>query len=269
MSVLDKLKKKKDENKKGAKSEVKKKKLLSRKSDDDEDSGSHADVSALANKGYESVTANQRRIDQAKEQAGNKVYRTWLPDGETKTFRFHNSSPITWNEHRVQLPGNKFPIFVTCLAPLGEGCHACDVADGKIVAKSRFVGGYLVQDRDKYKIKSGERKGEVVKDSPRLFVEGQNTLNLLAIHAKKGLTERDYEITRTDKSRAIVPCDKAPLSKSDKKIIKELLDKHEVESVDELILQHLEMQTYTNEQLEELLGGVKSTKSVSKKLRNF
>lgn len=225
----------------------------------------------LISKGYSAVKQNQKRIEEAREQAGKRLFRMWLPDGETKVLRFINEEPLTYMEHRVQPPGQKRPQFYTCI---GEDCPLCAVADGRRISKARFVGAYLVIDRDEFTYKQGPRKGETVKDQPRLFVEGQQTLSQLQIHSeKKGLTNRDYEITRTDKSRTIIADDKSPLSKKDKKTIKELLKRHEVDTVDELLMQQIELQTFTAEELKEKIGFSLDDDDdddlVSSKLRNF
>ena len=80
-------------------------KLLSRKAPKNE--SSKIARQGLINKGYDEVEANQKRLERLREQAGNRVYRTWIPDGEMKQFRFLNEEPITFYEHRVQIGNTK------------------------------------------------------------------------------------------------------------------------------------------------------------------
>jgi len=242
-----------------------KKKLLSKASKKNK-GGASAETVSLIRKGFDAVKENAKRIERERELASNRLYRTWLPDGEPKVFRFVNEEPITFYEHRVQLPNYKRPEFYTCL---GEDCPLCAVADGRYIGKSRFVGAFLVIDRSEYEIKSGPNKGRKVKNQPRLYVEGQQTLSSLAqfsakYESKGGLTGRDFEITRNDKARTIIPGEREKMSKEDQKTIKELLEKHGVKDVDALIVQQIEMQTLSREELEERFGTDEDERPVSK-----
>lgn len=237
------------------------KQLLSRKAPKDE---STAKRRGLISKGYEEVEANAKRLERIREQAGNRIYRTWIPDRETKEFRFLNEEPITFYEHRVQFGNSKRPEFVTCL---GDDCPLCQIADGRRIAKSRFVGAFLVIDRSEYVSQSGQNKGQTMKDIPRLYVEGQMVLSQLEVfHKKQGLTKREYDITRNDKVKTIVPNDPSSLSKSDKKLVNELLEKAGVSSIDELIVKQIEAQTYSQEELADRFG---TEDSSSSKLRSL
>lgn len=266
-NILDKLKKKKAKEE----SEKKDKKLFKKSKKEDSSEDNMSMVKSLVRKGYEAVKENSQRQKERLSRFQGRLRRTWIPNGGTKRFIFLNEEPLTWREHRVKLPGSRFTEMITCT---GDGCHLCAIADGKAISYSQFVGGYIVIDTEPYVIQSGPNKGKTIENGVYLYVEGQMALSQLDKMSEKfGLTKYIWECSKENKTRTYIPDKKLKkLSPEQKKAVADVLKEAGVKNVDALILKQVEMQTYSNEYLEERFGGVEEEeepKRKNKKLRDF
>jgi hypothetical protein len=267
-----------DSKKKPAKTKDKpNRKLINNDDDEDEDVG---DINGLVSKGYGEVKKNAERAQEAREKAGLRLRRMFFPDKNNPKYkndykrhvRFVTAEPINMWEHRVEGARGEFPEFITCTKERDGHCPICDVADGRAIGKARFMGWYLVFNRDSYTIKRGPREGEIVKDSLEVLDEGQIFLGQLdEVDQKWGLLTRDFEVTRTDQTKTILPADdeKAPMPKSLKQKLEEALETAGCKTIAEFIIKQIKLQTYTKEQLEEKFGTAEDSKQNKSKLRNF
>ncbi len=112
---------------------------------------------------------------------------------EDGAIEIHN-----WDEHRVPLNG-KFDNFV-CAKP-DEICPICSQGDNPTT-----VTAFTIIDLTPYTIKTGDRAGQVIKNSRKLFVVKNRTLGQLRIIGKKmgGLRGLQMTANRTNPKAAIV-----------------------------------------------------------------
>ena len=153
-----------------------------------------------------------KKADAAAEARGaDNVFRFWLPyddpDSERRiTFLDGGIDedgmldiPMYY-EHNVYMNGRWGNHFV-CLA--GEtSCPICEDGD----SNAMLVGAATIVDHTPYIIKSGDRKGEEIKDQRKLFVCPRGTVKLLHKIAKKrgGLAGVTLDVSRSGKKAARV-----------------------------------------------------------------
>ena len=156
--------------------------------------GSHAQAA------YKSEEA---RAEAAREAAGkpwrffirgedlNKDFTIIFLDGELDTAT--NMLKLnTWMEHQPLNKGGK-PEQYVCVAE-NEPCPLCAAGDTPVL-----VGGFTILDCNPYTIKKGEKEGQVVPFSRKLYVCKRGTLGILQKLAAKygGLKHRQFDVTRT------------------------------------------------------------------------
>ena len=151
----------------------------------------------LFKKGFEASREEKARQDEARENAGKKLWRFFLskPEkGETSTeaeLRFLTEEPINFYEHNIKRGDNKFEQY-TCS---GENCPLC--ADGD---RPVFKGAFLVVDRREFEYTDKDGKKQKGKDQVRLFVQGMKVVSQLdRISTKYGLSNRDVTLVRLGK----------------------------------------------------------------------
>jgi hypothetical protein len=93
--------------------------------------------------------------------------RFWMPKGSEKTVVFLSpDAELAYWEHAMKI-GDDFRNYATCLTHLRLDCPLCAL-EGK-VQKYKAIPFSLI-DRSEFTLKSGDKKGTVVKDSKRLYV---------------------------------------------------------------------------------------------------
>jgi hypothetical protein len=156
-------------------------------------------------KGKEAKQALQHeeaKAQQAKEEKG-KLWTFYIKEDDEKTITFLDGEldadgfldvPMFY-QHTVFHDG-KWQDFV-CTED-NEPCPLCAAGE-----RSTLVGVLTCIDHSEHTIKNGPNKGEVIKDTKKLYVAKRGTLKLLQKQAEKrdGLTGATFEVSRTgDKS---------------------------------------------------------------------
>ena len=171
---------------------------------------------ALFKKGYEAARQEKKRQEEVREQMGKRLFRFFLSgDGAEARVRFLTEEPINFNEHTVKVFKNGKERYDSFLCTQDEDCPYCE--DGN---KSSFKGAFLIWDYSEFEVKDSNGKKKKVKGSLKLYVAGTRVLSQLdRLSNRYGLTDRDYEISRTgtgtDTSYMIERTDEvAPLTKA-------------------------------------------------------
>ena len=152
---------------------------------------------ALFKRGYEAAREEKQRQDERREQLGKRLFRFFLgSDGDEARVRFLTEEPVNFNEHTIKTVKGGKERYDTVLCDGSSDCPYC--ADGD---KPSFKGAFLVFDRTPFEVKddkSGKKK--TVNGSLKLYVAGTRVLSQLdRLSSKYGLTDRDYDISRSGK----------------------------------------------------------------------
>lgn len=149
---------------------------------------------ALFKKGYEAARQEKKRQEEVREQMGKRLFRFFLSgDGAEARVRFLTEEPINFNEHTVKVFKNGKERYDSFLCTQDEDCPYCE--DGN---KSSFKGAFLIWDYSEFEVKDSNGKKKKVKGSLKLYVAGTRVLSQLdRLSNRYGLTDRDYEISRT------------------------------------------------------------------------
>ena len=154
----------------------------------------------LFKKGFEASREEKARQDEARENAGKKLWRFFMPapeKGKSSTeaeLRFLTEEPINFYEHTTKSVrnGKEFYDNYTCT---GENCPFC--ADGD---RPTYKGAFLVVDRREFEYTDKDGKKRTGKDQVRLFVQGMRVVSQLdRISEKYGLSNRDVTLVRLGK----------------------------------------------------------------------
>jgi hypothetical protein len=154
------------------------------------------------------ASASQALEKYEKEQAiqaeqNRKMWRFWVKEGEEARITFLDGDLNSdgalnffgYLEHNLLINGSWGNTYV-CTRE-SEPCPICAAGD-----KPSFVGVFSIIDHSEYKSK----KGEIYKDTPKLFVAKKDTLKLLHTIAVKrgGLAGCTFDAMRTgDKSASV------------------------------------------------------------------
>lgn len=172
-----------------------------------------------------------KKADAAAEARGaDNVFRFWIPYDEPDSERritfldgdVDDDGLLTlpmYYEHNVYMNGRWGNHFV-CLAA-ETSCPICESGE----SNAGLVGVATVVDHTPYVIKSGDRKGEEIKDQRKLFVCPRGTVKLLHKIAKKrgGLAGVTLDVSRSGKKAARVGDMFDFVAKTDMKKIREKL----------------------------------------------
>lgn len=151
-------------------------------------------ASNLFKRGYEAAREEKKRQDEAREQAGKRLFRFFLSgDGAEARVRFLTEEPINFNEHTVKVMRGGKERYDTFLCNPDGNCPYCDNGD-----RATFKGAFLVWDYTEFEAKDSNGKTKKVKGSLKLYVAGTKVLSQLdRLSNRYGLTKRDYTIVRT------------------------------------------------------------------------
>lgn len=151
---------------------------------------------ALFKRGYEAAREEKQRQDERREQLGKRLFRFFLgSDGDEARVRFLTEEPINFNEHTIKTMKGGKERYDTVLCDGSDSCPYC--ADGD---KPSFKGAFLVFDRTPFEVKDDKGKKKTVNGSLKLYVAGTRVLSQLdRLSSKYGLTDRDYDISRSGK----------------------------------------------------------------------
>lgn len=143
-------------------------------------------------RGYEASRAEKQRQDEARENAGKRLWRFFLSgDGDEADLRFLTEEPINFYEHNLKGSRNGKETYTQFTCP-GENCSLCDDGD-----RPTYKGAYLVVDRREYEYTDSNGKKQKGKDQVRLFVQGMKVVSQLdRISSKYGLSNRDVTLVR-------------------------------------------------------------------------
>ena len=154
----------------------------------------------LFKKGFEASREEKARQDEARENAGKKLWRFFMsaPEkGNTSTeaeLRFLTEEPINFYEHTIQSKRNGKTVYenYTCT---GENCPFCEDGD-----RPTYKGAFLVVDRREFEYEDKDGNKKKGKDQVRLFVQGMRVVSQLdRISDKYGLSNRDVTLVRLGK----------------------------------------------------------------------
>lgn len=194
-------------------------------------------------RGYEAAREEKKRQDERREQLGKRLFRFFLKDdGDEARVRFLTEEPVTFNEHNIKSVKGGKETYNSVLCD-SKNCRYC--ADGD---KPSFKGAFLIFDYTPFEVKDDKGKKKTVKGSVKLYVAGSKVLAQLdRISSKYGLTEREYEISRSGKGTStsyIIERTDEVGSLSEKEIEKMLPDKlkEEYDGTDESLYSIVEEQ---------------------------
>ena len=157
-------------------------------------------MGSLFKKGFEASREEKARQDEARENAGKKLWRFFMtaPEkGKTSTeaeLRFLTEEPINFYEHTIQSNRNGKTVYenYTCT---GENCPFCEDGD-----RPTYKGAFLVVDRREFEYEDKDGNKKKGKDQVRLFVQGMRVISQLdRISDKYGLSNRDVTLVRLGK----------------------------------------------------------------------
>lgn len=149
---------------------------------------------ALFKKGYEAARQEKKRQEEAREQLGKRLFRFFLSgDGAEARVRFLTEEPINFCEHTVKVFKNGKERYDNFLCTSDDTCPYCDEGN-----KSTFKGAFLIWDYTPFEVNTDSGKKKKVEGSLKLYVAGTRILSQLdRLSSRYGLTDRDYEISRT------------------------------------------------------------------------
>lgn len=152
-------------------------------------------MAGLFKRGYESAREEKQRQDERRAQMGKRLFRFFLgKDGDEATVRFLTEEPVNFNEHTIKTVKGGKEHYETILCS-EEGCPYCEDGD-----KPSFKGAFLVFDRTPFEAKDDKGNKKTVNGSLKLYVAGTRVISQLdRLSSKYGLTDRDYEISRSGK----------------------------------------------------------------------
>lgn len=146
----------------------------------------------LFKRGYEASRAEKQRQDEARENAGKRLWKFFLSDdGDEADLRFLTEEPVNFYEHNIKSTRNGKDSYqqYTCT---GKNCPLC--ADGD---KATFKGAYLVVDHREFEYTDEKGKKKKGRDQIRLFIQGMKVVSQLdRISNKYGLSNRDVTVIR-------------------------------------------------------------------------
>lgn len=151
-------------------------------------------MASMFKRGYEAAREEKKRQDEAREQAGKRLFRFFLSgDGAEARVRFLTEEPINFNEHTVKVNRGGKERYDTFLCNPDGDCPYCDNGD-----RATFKGAFLVWDYTEFEAKDQNGKTKKVKGSLKLYIAGTKVLSQLdRLSNRYGLTKRDYTIVRT------------------------------------------------------------------------
>ena len=149
-------------------------------------------MSKVFNRGFETAKEENRKQEEARENAGKKLWRFFLKDdGDEADLRFLTEEPVNFFEHTLKGSKGGKEVFETYTCT-GENCPFCEDGD-----KPTYKGAYLVIDRREFEYKDQKGKKQTGKDQIRLFVQGMKVVSQLdRISDKYGLSNRDVTFIR-------------------------------------------------------------------------
>jgi hypothetical protein len=179
------------------------------------------------------MLANEEaKAEQRKEEAG-KMWRFWMPPGESRTITFLDGSLDNegmldldlFYEHQIKI-GGEWQNFV-CVADDDQTCPICERGDSKPV----LVGLMTIIDHTPHKVKQGPNAGKIIKNTRKLFACKRSTIKMLSKYAVKrgGLAGCTFDVSRTD--------DKKPgvgdvFDFTSKKTLKEIMTEYDLKPED-------------------------------------
>ena len=149
-------------------------------------------MNKMFNRGYDTAKEENRKQEEARENAGKKLWRFFLKgDGDEADIRFLTEEPINFWEHSIKtyVQGKERYESVICT---GENCPHC--AD----SKPSYKGAFLIYDLRDFTYKDKDGKEQTQKGAVRLYVAGAKIVTQLDRLSKRyGLTSRVYTISRS------------------------------------------------------------------------
>lgn len=149
------------------------------------------------------LAAEEYKTEKAKAEAGNRLFRFFIKDGEETSITFLDGEldngmldGAYFFEHNVLMNG-KWGNFFVCLQE-EEPCPVCETTK----SKSSYVCLLTVIDHSSYKAKDGK----TYKDQVKLFAAKRETVQILQKIAVKrgGLTGCRFDVSRSgDKSASV------------------------------------------------------------------
>lgn len=143
-------------------------------------------------RGYDASRAEKKRQDEARENAGKRLWRFFLKDdGDEADVRFLTEEPVNFYEHNLKR-GDRYEQYC-CTGD--NSCPFCEEGD-----RPTYKGAYLVVDRREYEYTDKNGKTQKGKNQVRLFVQGMKVVSQLdRISDRYGLSDRDVTIIRLGK----------------------------------------------------------------------
>ena len=200
-------------------------------------------MAGLFKRGYEAAREEKKRQDERREQLGKRLFRFFLKDdGDEARVRFLTEEPVNFEEHNVKSVKGGKEIYNNVLCS-DKNCPYC--ADGD---KPQFKGAFLIFDYTPFEVKDEKTgKKKKVKGSVKLYVAGSKVLAQLdRLSNKYGLTDRDYDISRSGKGTSTsYIIERGDVSEIDEDDIKKMLPdklKDEYDGTDESLYKIVEEQ---------------------------
>ena len=149
---------------------------------------------ALFKRGYEAARDEKKRQDEYKEKMQNRLFRFFLSgDGAEARVRFLTEEPVTFSEHTVKVFRGGKERFDNFVCSGDADCPYCEEDD-----RPSFKGAFLIWDYTPFEYTDSNGKKKKSNGSLKLYVAGTRVLSQLdRLSSKYGLTDRDYEISRT------------------------------------------------------------------------
>ena len=212
-------------------------------------------MSKVFNRGFETAKEENRKQEEARENAGKKLWRFFLKDdGDEADIRFLTEEPINFWEHSIKTYVNGKERYDTAICTM-DGCPYCEDS------KPSYKGAFLIYDMREYTFRDKDGKEQKRKGTVRLYVAGAKIVTQLDRLSKRyGLTSRVYTISRSGKGNSTSYMfdrsdDKSTLSPEE---IKKILPEKLAESYDGTMDSLYDIVT---EQLEMLVEGEDNDKS--------
>lgn len=128
-------------------------------------------------RGYGAV---EKKEQESEEKQKSFVNRFYLKAGSEAKIVFLDDNPPVIEEHQLQINGD-WRNWFTCKRLLNEPCIICE----ELKDNPYTVGFYTILDLTEYTIQKGARKGEVIKNSVKLFTPKLKALNLIKRQSQK------------------------------------------------------------------------------------
>ncbi len=153
-------------------------------------------------KAQDAIVAEEAKAAARAAEAG-KMFRFWMKPGEDRSITFLDGDLgedgliecANYYDHQVKVNGEWRNFVCTADADTSQPCPICEKGD----SKPQLVVLFTVIDHTPHTIQNGEKAGQVIQNTRKLFVCKMKTLKLLnKIASKKGgLTGWTFDVSRT------------------------------------------------------------------------